>query len=387
MSPHSHHRSSLPDIQWLEHRKGYPAETERQALIRRREVLLDELAPLLLEGKELDDPAGRKLVQKYGSEEVEQALKVFYAGGEKTSFVAEEAYDYRLYRHRYARFGGKRPYFPFHEYDALQDEKILHFIEKMESNSDHWKDSREKEIDDLLLLEWRLWEDITPLEVPARPPDFHPPEPSLYHEPLASILSWGTDLDIERIDNEAQDSKKWSGHIPDLERMMLDPGLLDGWPGEASSWAPWHALHLLGALESWQSIPAMATLSGRQDDWLSDLLPQVWETIGLAAEPVLWVLLEDRNAPTQWRGLAAEALILLAGDEPLLSGKVVQGFGLILERELPGDPTLNAYLINFTEELDESERIWSIIQAAFDEQRVDLDIITPEDLEAFQEEE
>lgn len=80
-------------------------------------------------------------------------------------------------------------------------------------------------------------------------------------------------------------------------------------------------------------------------------------------------------------------MLRYAGDEPLLSGKVVQGFGQILERERPGDPTLNAYLINFTAELDEPEWIWSIIQAAFEEQRVDLDIITPEDLETFEEEE
>jgi hypothetical protein len=49
--------------------------------------------------------------------------------------------------------------------------------------------------------------------------------------------------------------------------------------------------------------------------------------MGMAVEPVLWVLLEDTNTPAERRGLAAEALTLLLEYEPLLSGKIAQGFG------------------------------------------------------------
>jgi len=45
------------------------------------------------------------------------------------------------------------------------------------------------------------------------------------------------------------------------------------------------------------------------------------------------------------------------------------------------DPTLNAYLIHFTQEIGELERIRPIVEAAFEEQRVDEEIITQEDLE------
>jgi hypothetical protein len=189
------------------------------------------------------------------------------------------------------------------------------------------------------------------------------------------------DLDLERIEDEADKPELWLSYLPSLERMVFDPGLLDRWPGEAQSWAPWHALELLGALGAWQSIPALAALSGRPNDWLSDLLSEVWARMGMTAEPILWMLLEDPASSAQRRGLAAEALVFLVEEEPLLSGKLALGFGQIVQKVQPCDPTLNAYLIHFTQEIGELERIRPIIEAAFDEQRVDEKIITPEDLE------
>jgi hypothetical protein len=103
--------------------------------------------------------------------------------------------------------------------------------------------------------------------------------------------------------------------------------------------------------------------------------------MGMAVESVLWVLLEDTNTPAERRGLAAEALTLLLEYEPLLSGKIAQGFGQIVQKVQPCDPTLNAYLIHFTRGIGELERIRPIVEAAFEEQRVDEEIITQEDLE------
>jgi hypothetical protein len=47
----------------------------------------------------------------------------------------------------------------------------------------------------------------------------------------------------------------------------------------------------------------------------------------------------------------------------------------------PAIPTLNAYLIHFTRGIGELERIRPIVEAAFEEQRVDEEIISQEDLE------
>jgi len=87
--------------------------------------------------------------------------------------------------------------------------------------------------------------------------------------------------------------------------------------------------------------------------------------MGMAVEPVLWVLLEDTNTPTERRGLAAEALTFLVKDEPLLGGKIAQGFGQIVKKAQPCDPTLNAYLIHFTRGIGELERIRPIVESAF----------------------
>ena len=377
-------QSSLPPIPWLEHREGFPTEAERQALIRRREALQDELLPLLLDGLEPDDPPARRLVRKYGWEEVERAVDVLEEARELPSFVADEATFFRLYRHRFARFGGQRPFYQGQELEAIQEEHLGYYLERIKSDPHAKMNPREKEIEDLLLAGWRTWEDITPPAAPPRPAGFRSPAPASYREPLASILAWGTDLDWKRIEGEAGHAERWSRRAHELERMALDPGLLDGWPGEAQSWAPWHALQLLGALGAWQSIPALARLSGCPNDWLSDLLPDVWARMGMEAEPVLWMVLEDTASPPARRGLAAEALTLLVEQEPLLSGKMARGFGQLLQKTLPGDPALNAYLIHFTRELGELDRIRPIARAAFEEQRVDLKIITPEDLEEEQ---
>ncbi len=383
MSPRRRHQSqpTSQPIPWLEHRTGFPSEAERQALIRRREALQEELLPVMMNEFGADDPPGRKLIEKYGPEEVERAVEVFDTIRELPSFIADEAYFYRLYRHRYARFGGQRPFYSHEGLGIVQDENARLYVKRLKDGPDFSKKPREKEIEDLLLTDWRTWEDITPPAVPPRPDDFKSPAPAIYREPIAALLSWGTDLDKDRVENEAEKPERWLSQVPGLERMVLDPGLLDGWPGEAQSWAPWHALHLLGALEAWQSIPALATLSGRPNDWLSDLLSDVWARMGMAVEPVLWMLLEDPTSSAQRRGLAAEALTLLAEEEPILNGKLALGFGQIVQKVQPCDPTLNAYLIHFTEKIGELERIRPIVESAFEEQRVDEEIIGPDDLE------
>ena len=381
MSQHHRRQSISQPISWLAHRTGFPSEAERQALIRRREELRDELLRIMHDNYGPDDPPGRQLVQKYGWEEVEWAIAMIDKSMEMTSFIASETHSYRLYRYSYARFGGQRPFYSYPDHSTIEDEDLDLHIERFRAGRTSSKKPREQELDDLLLLGWLTWEDITPKAIPPHPGNFKSPTPATYREPAAALLTWGTDLDLERVENEAEMPERWLSQLPALERMALDPGLLDGWPGDPQSWAPWHALHLLGALEAWQSAPALAALSGQPNDWLSDLLPIVWARMGMAVEPVLWVLLDDTNTTAQRRGLAAEALTFLVKDEPLLAGKIAQGFGQIVQKVQPCDPTLNAYLIHFTRGSGELERIRPIVESAFAAQRVDEEIITQEDLE------
>jgi hypothetical protein len=163
--------------------------------------------------------------------------------------------------------------------------------------------------------------------------------------------------------------------------MALDPGLLDGWPGEDASWAPWHALHLLGSLGAWENAASLMILAGRPNDWLSDRLPLVWGMIGLEVEPILSMLLSDPAVPTNRRILAAAGLRELAEEHTILEGKLVHGFSRTLQAAEPFDPELNARLVFILDELGLAAKARPTIEAAFEAGRVDTEYIMLEDLD------
>jgi len=174
MSPHHRRQSISQPISWLAHRTGFPSEAERQALIRRREKLRDELLPVLLQNYGPDDPPGRQLVQKYGWEEVEWAIAMIDKSMEMTSFIASETHSYRLYRHSYARFGGQRPFYSYPEHSAIEDEDLDFHIERFRAGRISSKKPREQELDDLLLLDWLTWKTsrrqlLHPIQVISNP--------------------------------------------------------------------------------------------------------------------------------------------------------------------------------------------------------------------------
>jgi hypothetical protein len=137
--------------------------------------------------------------------------------------------------------------------------------------------------------------------------------------------------------------------------MALDPGLLNGWPAEKASWAPWHAIHALGDLQAWESAPALAGLADLENDWLSDHLPHIWADMGMEVEPSLWMILEDPFASAKRRGLAAESLSIMTEDNEAMETKVIRGFEKILGNTKTFDPSVNAYMIHFLREMEAEE--------------------------------
>ncbi|NUQ84460.1 MAG: hypothetical protein HUU11_07085 [Anaerolineales bacterium] len=152
---------------------------------------------------------------------------------------------------------------------------------------------------------------------------------------------------------------------------------------EPASWAPWHAIHALGALQAWESAPALAELANLENDWLSDRLPHIWAGMGMEVEPSLWTILENQTASAKQRGLAAQGLRMMAEDNDILENKIAKGFVRLLENTKVFDPKVNAYLVHFLRERDEAEDVWEAIKSAFDEERVDLDVITLVDVEEY----
>jgi hypothetical protein len=377
MSKRRRHAQKQPDIsriEWLKHRTGYPTPEERERIVQLRQELLMELVTLIMTGVKPDNPQIHRLARKYSAEELERATRIV---GELINLpmpIAEDAKSYREYRQRYARFGAGLKFYTAKEIDELE---AAH-VKTIEEPSDLNKPS---EIDKLLLFGWRDWEDITPPAIPIRPDDFHAPHPSSYPAPINELLGWGEALNMSHQFADEPDYTLWRKHIPALTRMALDPGLLNGWPSEKSSWAPWHAIHALGALQAWESAPALAKLADLENDWLSDHLPHIWADMGMEVEPLLWMIMENPAASVKQRGLAAQSLSMMAEDDDTMQNKVVKGFEKILGNAKTFDPTLNAYLIHFLREMEAEDDVWYVIESAFDEERVDLDIITPEDLE------
>jgi hypothetical protein len=373
---HAQKQSDSTQIEWLKHRTGYPSPEERERIVELRQELLIELVSLMVTGVKPDNAQIRRLAEKYSAEELERATRLVGEFINLPMPIAEDAKSYREYRQRYARFGAGLKFYTAREMDELQE---THARSVKESG-----DLRlTTEINKLLLFGWRDWKDITPPAIPLRPDDYIVPQPASYPAPINELLEWGDDLHRSHKFANETDFIHWRKYIPALTRMALDPGLLNGWVTEKSCWAPWHAIHALGALQAWESAPALARLADLENDWLSDHLPHIWANMGMEVEPSLWMILEDPSASPKQRGLAAQSLFMITEDDEsdAMLEKVTQGFEKMLGNTKTFNPTVNAYMIHFLREMDAVDEIWETVELAFDEERVDLDIITPEDLE------
>ena len=68
-------------------------------------------------------------------------------------------------------------------------------------------------------------------------------------------------------------------------------------------------------------------------------------------------------------------------ENEVLHNKIVKGFAKLIRNATTFDPTLNGHLISFLQSMEALEATASVIREAFDQDRVDLDVIRPEDLE------
>ncbi len=372
--------TEVREIEWLKHRKGYPSAEEREKIIQLRRQIAFEIISLAVERAEPDDPRYRELVNKYGKDEVLQAQKSFQEGIDASSRVADDAKSNREYRLRYSRFGAGLPFYTVKERDDLLEKYIETMKDTLESTHTT-KATDTDEVEKLLLMDWRDWEDITPPAIPPRPANYSVPQPAFYPTPIVELLEWGNNLDRQHEFADEKEYLHWKKLIPTLTRMALDPGLLNGWPSENASWAPCHAIHTLGNLQAWESAPALAELADLENDWLSDHLPHIWADMGLEVEPSLWMLLETSSASAKQRSLAAEGLFMMTDDNEAMGYKVVKGFEKMLQNTKSFNPTLNSYLISFLRDMEAIDDVSPTVDDAFEQNRVDLNIITPADLE------
>ena len=161
--------------------------------------------------------------------------------------------------------------------------------------------------------------------------------------------------------------------------MTLDKGLLNGWPGETSSWAPYHALHILGRLGAHRVAGHLLALLNLPNDWLSDRLPLVWAQMGPQVEPLLWEYVDDRVNDAQKRSVALAGLELITQLHPARRSGVIAGMAHRLQLSSAKDAEMNGYVVFILNRMQATEAGETILDA-FEQEKVDRKTMRLEDV-------
>lgn len=374
---HSPEISAITMLRRITAREGYPDPQEREQIIERREELMFRiLEDMLSQGDSRQKDRLENYIMQHKERDVVAALSAIERNFQRPNYLLEKAWLYRRYRQVFALFGGQTPFLRYPEYDRLNEEYARQVLKGFKLPLLKRFTKRQIQLRQDLLIQQSLWEDLYPPDPPQRPSNFSAAPAGEYTGPEAELLSLGYMLDGNPFKKGAA---HWRPAVPALARMALDVGLLDGWPGEAASWAPYYALQLLGDLRVQEQAANLIRLCEGESDWLSDLLPDVWARMGGKVEPALWKLLDDPFLTHETRGVAAAGLHALAETYPKQSQAIVQGMIARLDAPTAANPEVNAYLAFLLDEMGAVSAL-PAIEAAFKQGRIAEDIFSPEDL-------
>lgn len=349
-----------------------PTYQDLQYIRQRRSAILFELINQSVAG-DLDKRKLNTLVKKYGAQEVAFVNGVFAQQiKERGGLIGDEITIYRRYRRVFAQYGGMRRFFSRKEYDHLMDQ----FGDLLGARylASQPPSPRENEISDLLLQSVEYIADLLPQDTPPRPENFAVPLPAEYSSHANLLLTWGWDLNKKRIQDEAQKNQSlWRSSLADVARIATDPGLLLGWPGEPASWAPWHAVHLLGALQADDYAEQMITILKNENDWLGDVLPHVWGQMGANAEPPLWKH-TDHRSNREARSITLSGLASIARAHSTRYDAIVKGMIERLRKSTTFDFRYNAYMVYLLDDLGAVSAREAIVEA-YRQNKVDRKIM------------
>lgn len=360
-------------------RSRYPSPAERERIIARRNDLMRQLITATVIPGEADLQLPQ-LIRQYGSKEIGLVMGLIQKSMAGAELIGDEARVYRDYRQAYARFGGDRPFLSQAEHATLMGEYVRLNAPRIFQDQSGAASEREQELYDLLLIQADYWADITPPAVPPRPSNFHSPTPGSYSGAASSLLARGWDLNDNYLAEQVRKTVRWANAVPDLAAMALDAGLLDGWPGETPSWAPYHALVMLGLLRAHEHAGDLLALLDQENDWLSDRLPVAWARMGPQAEPALWTYVDSAGHAAEQRGVALKGLQLIAQRYADRRSTIVQGFMDRLDAHSADDAELNAYIVHMLNQIDAVEARDAIARA-FEQGKIDTTIMTPDDVD------
>ena len=187
-------------------------------------------------------------------------------------------------------------------------------------------------------------------------------------------------MDEQRMLDNARNVGKWRPATKDLLRMVFDEGLLQGWPGEAASWAPGHALHMLGHIGAHEVAGRLFPLFDRENDWLSDRLAVVWSDMGPRAEPPLWEYLDDGGHDPENRGVVLQGLAAISVKHPDRREEIVGRMADLLRRAPAADKEASAYIVHVLADLRAVE-LMDVIAESFEQGKVDTGIMDVYDVD------
>jgi tetratricopeptide (TPR) repeat protein len=208
------------------------------------------------------------------------------------------------------------------------------------------------------------------------------PAAERYPEALAGLLSLGKPTDDTRYQEWAEQLKD---HAPDLIRMVLDEDLNQRMEDDPAVWAPLHAMQILGALGAEAATQPLTACLDWHDDWVSGALPKVYAGIGPSAIPVLQAYLEDSTHDQFGRAKASESLAAIAQAHPAVQKAIVAYLTAFLDRPSADDSAteedVTTFVIGDLADLGDPSA-YPAIKRAYDENRVDPQVIGLDDVEA-----
>lgn len=353
----------------------YPDRNTWARLINQRE---DILRDLILSAVTEDMSLVGKLIERYGSYEVQYVLQRQQETLKASSMLTDEAAVYRRYRQLYAQFGGDKLFLSRQAYDDVAESEVKSTMNAM---AKLFSFSRSTQVEESVRLKHLIYAtDITPPAVPPKPADFTAPAPHNYSETVEPLLHIGWQLDEATTKSYLSGGRAhWAKAVPELTQMATDPGLINGWPGEKASWAPYHALNLLAHVRNPEPAAALSALLQIENDWLTDRLPDVWAKMGPEASTSLWQDLESLAYPDDKLAVLVAGLLASAQAHSDQTQTTVQRFIRLLENSPAERADLNAYLIYALDEIGDDTAV-PAIENAMEAKRVNTSIISYESI-------
>lgn len=196
---------------------------------------------------------------------------------------------------------------------------------------------------------------------------------SSYPSPVNKLLTYGDCSQIKGMPDYVGELGFTSSHIPDLIRMASDEELLIGADDveDLQTWAPVHAIRVLGQLRAVEAIEPLINLFGvfEEDDRMSSELPNALAAIGTTAIEPLEAYMLDSSHDTYQRADAALALTRIAQIHPDARSKCVAIITNLLSNFADNDPDVNAFLVGELIDLKAVEAA-PVIEEAFASQCV-----------------